>query len=706
MLIGRLIIFYLAARLHTEVLMGFEIETSQLAVDNEILPSDPVMAKDAWKLFTDMHGDDGYTLEFATNYGYTKEVISKAAEEIQGTLITIIASIRKSAERFTRHNAFKKLTSSYFDYINELDRCIMQEKTFVCKMNVNDQVIKEALDCFLSKLEEKLIIPNLKLVLVKLNKNVKNNTKEKVERLEKKLASLDKQLKGRQNGKIKMRQKTIKSELRKLENEVTRKVYCEYIESKYKDVWKNNKWFAKDEKTNFLKTIQAEPEQELAKLKQTAKMLTKHYGFISEIFYKRDKSLELKKKFQPYCPFQVIKVGESYRLDVCDASSVKASFQLTYQFPISAVTRVLDYYATFCKEDYSPDLTQRLLELDIPYDLVWMSCILRKSRPFNYLYLMNYTSGFDMLWSKTSKKRIMRLTEELYGRQEEDRQAEGLFYLFLSYALTIFRRPGLQADIDKQEEGLPYGPKAYLLLMSRISFSEMFDGMKAGEQRIFVKLLQELCGVDVASKKPHRDDKDEKKLNVLACKKMKLVKYGVMQGFDYAPEVQDTDPLTLFDWARSIIYKRERYNKQPKIKSRDPNESYGKNNRLLKLVSSDKLSPPLCYTRNLDEELYENDQELMNKYGSKSVYSMGAYTGVKPGHTIIEFRAFSAIKVPVDEIHEFIKGHPMTLFDTLNGTAVEPSSWESNVDFNDEHMDSPIDTEEYPQKRVSSKILV
>lgn len=107
--------------------------------------------------------------------------------------------------------------------------------------------------------------------------------------------------------------------------------------------------------------------------------------------------------------------------------------------------------------------------------------------------------------------------------------AQGLFYLVLEYGMTIFTK-AKNANHEKEAQKLMYGPKQLVPIMSRISFSEMFDNMSESSQKHFIELINELCNYDFKTNRSLTQD--PKRPDGNKCKKYKMPYYYTMTTSD------------------------------------------------------------------------------------------------------------------------------------------------------------------------------
>ena len=672
-----LLFVLLASAAGAEVRMGFEVELPGLKLHKSALQSDPVIKEKTWRLFTDMQSTYGYTLEFATSYGYDETTVITAARQIEETAREIVQRINTRAASLPNIDAFKELLAVKAEKLRKIRKCVYANGRHMCKANLTVKALKNRLTCFLLVLNKDKIVDNHRTVLKQLNNKVKLKTGSRLNKLNKKLARLNQEAAFMSKGELSALKRQYAREKLEVNRTGHREVYCEYIMDKRDKINKKNLWLDDYTKDQFIESIRGAAGAD-RKLIQVARLLTRYSRRVSEIFYKTDKSIAVNNKFQPYCLYEVIRKGDSIALDVCKPETLEASFQLTYQFPISAFTRIFEHYASYSRYLNVDNSKEVLGQLGIPRSLVMLGDNLMNEKLSTGNYAINLR--FDQLWTTKVKAAMRVYINQLYAGREDERQAEGLFYLFLSYARSLFNRANTDEKMATQEEELPYGPKRNLQIMSRLSFSEMYENLRPEEQSKFVKMLSALCGPEHFGLSNSTPIRLGAKVDRALCKEMKLVMYGLMGSFNCDPEAQYNEPLTLLEWAQSIVDDSYRHPNQPKMKSVDPNLYSGEEDELLMILNSDKLSPPLCYTRSYIKDYYEHDEELLDTYGAKAIYSMGAYTGVAAGQTIAEFRSYSSLHSTVSNIKKFVSEYGVGLLHVIEGRTDNQESGASDND--------------------------
>lgn len=681
----------------SEVLMGIEIEVDEVMVNKEALPTDPLIDRGRWKLFTDMSDETGYTIEFATVHGYKKDQIVEIAKEMQESLLHIIDSIGMSAIKLFQPDAFRKLVSFIKENTDKL--ATINQKTELSLANEDStlRVLKKSLYWFLTALEGMELSEAKKQVIAQRDSVVVSKVKKEKEKLEKKIAMLN--AVKTQGANMRETLHYLLQEKRDLTRRITAKVYLDYIHKMVTKLIKPQNLIDNSAKENYYQALTPADGKINPKLKQVIKLFLKRFGFVSHLFYKHDGSIRANKRFQPYCTISAKNLSRYNELHLCTPGNTEASFQITLQLPLSAVPDLLKYYT----KDFDLNSSEKEIhQHGIPHNLVQLSHHLLYEGEDSSYYEQAYPL-ISTIWNVHTKNSLMAYMDHLYGSQTNDRQAKGLFFLFLSYAMEIFNRADTEEEQKIQEDGLPYGPKRAINIMSRVSFSGMFDRMPTHERVIFKTIVTALCNppkVPAEFQSAESMQIDESSPSV--CDRMLLVRYQVMAGFDYDPKVQVTDPLSLSSWFESIINPKMRIKNQPKIVNSKPDSQNPNQPSKIVEESSDKVSPPICYSRNASEEFAENDKVLIKKYQNKAIYSMGAYTHVKEGHTVLELRAYPSVPVSANGIHNFAKKSLVKIFEALEGSeAGSEESWED-----DETMTEDYDVSEESDTRRVEKLEI
>lgn len=457
-----LIIFIMIMTARSEVLVGFEVELPDVMVKKEALPSKALIDKKTWRLFTDMSDETGYTLEFATTYGFNREQIVLIADEMQGAMITMINSIGVNANKIFKSDAYMKLIyalSTNMEILNKVDTNYRE------KLNDKDITIRSLKKLILwfttALVDSKMIMAKESEVMVEnLNRKIKEEIKKQIIKIDTDIRELqvkmDKSLKkSLYFDLIKLRQ-----DKRDVERFVTRKYYMNFISDKINKIWKDEKWFNQHLKDEFLKNARNNDFKNEPNVLKAVEALIKNFGFISNQFYKRDKNLPVNNKFEPFCSFKMFKYQNKMKVAICTPSTVRAFVQLTYQFPISAYKNLIKYYASYSYYLNDEEHIGKLEDSGIPSSLVILSNIIYNNvKPsVNTIY---YNPSFLHLWNADMKSSMDKHINTLYNSQSNDRQAEGLFYMFMSYAMILFNRPEDKSSIEIFESKMVYGPYKY-----------------------------------------------------------------------------------------------------------------------------------------------------------------------------------------------------------------------------------------------------
>lgn len=416
---------------------------------------------------------------------------------------------------------------------------------------------------------------------------------------------------------------------------------------------------------NFLLDVLGGDFQYDDNILNAAKFMSALRGFISTNFIKGDDVINSNNNFQPYCGIEIVSKGGTHKFETCTPESMVASFHLTYQFPIHSFRRLMEYYASFSDDSKNEEITSASVSFNVPENYVILSSVLLNAEQFYYPSIFVYPK-FSRLWNTESKGQLLLYMNELYECKIKDRQAEGLFYMVLSYALVLFNLSDDKAKNKAVYSNLGYGPKQRLPLMSRVSFSEMFDGLYPNEQNKFKALVKRLCSVP-----PSVDASGSQ--NHTLCDEMLLIQYGVMDGFNFDVKIQKEKPLSLTEWFDSIVDSNSRVKNQPKLVSHDPRTTDSTKMEDMEDLASDKLSPPYCYTRFTDKKYDDNDNSLLKESRVKAIYSMGAYTIKKPGYAMFELINYTSLDLKVKDMMNFIESDAVQLIDVLNGEWSAPS---------------------------------
>ena len=633
-----LIVLKLVSQINSKVLIGFEVETPELKVEEQIFQTEPVINRNKWSLFTDMETSKGHMLEAATISGYDKDEIVTVAKEAEQTLTDVAESTNDNSFLSLAKEAFERYTDYDYNSIKELIKCLKPYGLDLCA-NTASNKYKNHNKCFVT-------------YFGKSNINKQDNTLLKPSK-----ASLKKSKKGSAkkpgNTRLKSSNKKLRQSKKGPANKQVAKqtsadLSCNEIIDQF------NTSFAKMKRTGQ-PVKSAKPKAKGTKSNEIKK---EYLGILNTLWHNRNGLKDIDSNFEPKCILRKDKNS-----DKCSPDTVDAAIQITYQLPISAFAKLVSEYSSKCERLYKDNLKAD----GIPPNLVNLICILM----YNYPVVVDYlddNKNFRSLWND-KKVDIENKIKNHYSKPENsEKQAKGLFYMFLSYAFMLFNRPNDPVESKKQKKELHYGPKKLLRFMSRVSFSEMYDGMKPGEMDLFKTLLETLCGKMTNGRKDMYGIVKAETYHSL-CKNMKLAEYGIIEGYRGLRD-QNSDPLTLFKWAQSIINADYRFLNQPKI-DLDPTNKSSKGVASVVNKAADKLSPPSGYTFNLDKKYAADDERVTTNNYAKAIYSMGAFTNIERGYTIIEFRAFSKVYTKVNNISKYIKRHPLELFELFENADKE-----------------------------------
>lgn len=341
-------------------------------------------------------------------------------------------------------------------------------------------------------------------------------------------------------------------------------------------------------------------------------------------------------------------------------SNIKGTMHVTYQFRLSTFKNLLQeilllyYFRKFVDKNSSntnhiPDfLTEKC------------KCLIGGKCSPNAVKKESFHSHWH-----SKHDQLTKLIENLYEGKKLERQAEGLFYLFVLYALEIFQDNDYHDDMDFiiTAKNLPYGPKQKLTIMNRTSFSELHKNMDEYNKIIFAQLVKELCG-----------DKFKN------CNRFFIPNYYIFHKKDTIAfaSIDRAKEHNLAIFIRSIIkpekYGQDRtYFKAFKHKRTSVDES-NKNDNIpfyqLGNDFSDLMSPPRGYHANQQiVEEYQNKNDNSPATSAmlvEALSSMGAYGEIEPGYVLIEIRGYSSSDLKGEDINKFIKDYAVPLLKFLD----------------------------------------
>jgi hypothetical protein len=201
----------------------------------------------------------------------------------------------------------------------------------------------------------------------------------------------------------------------------------------------------------------------------------------------------------------------------------------------------------------------------------------------------------------------------------ENSPAKGMAYLFIYYAFELFCNGNICDLYDEP------GPKTYLDIMSRIPFSEMYDGLDESEKTKFREIIEE-----------HMQDFLYIKIrkynlsSALTDKSIADIYYHFYKDGDQKySNILKNNSITLGMWYMSIV------NVEKRIEGRD------------------LLSPPA------------------GMHTTAPFYAMGAYREkIEKGHVLIEIRGYSKLtyndsKINIDNFVNFVNNESGWFFEDL-----------------------------------------
>lgn len=140
--------------------MGFEAEVKGIQITERILPSNPLIDKVYWSLFTDMGSDTNNMLEFATNYGYKRKIIGDIAKDVQSTLIGIIERVRNRVEFLSTLDAFKNVMKLRTEKLGIINKCLLSANNDAFASDMSIDELKTSILCLLSRANNKNLDPD------------------------------------------------------------------------------------------------------------------------------------------------------------------------------------------------------------------------------------------------------------------------------------------------------------------------------------------------------------------------------------------------------------------------------------------------------------------------------------------------------------------------------------------------------------------
>lgn len=597
-----------------EVLMGFEAESRVLRTINSVSNTleDAYIKTDMWSLFTDKGNEDSYEMEVATKGGLTKKSIITVKNQIYKMFqhfekhvknftdlllknISIVQFLEKLRSLFIALDICDKRLMDIDDFIQEVCDSEMEDVTDedLAELNFSTDVFINIFECYQTvfELDDLMPSPNYD---IQTSLTYYKKTVDMFNNPEKYIANFVKDIYDQ-----------LKQDLK------------EPFRDNYNDVI----YF-------FDKFIQ-------------------YQGRISKKFTKGSKigDSKLNNDIVIYCEFN--KHVDLFTGLQCPSKSSLLYIQLTYQLELESLPAIFNYYAKFYEDEskwllkinyhkFIPDLLKRV-----------SSCI---------LYADDACNGDD--FNQKAAKRWKDTYTDLNTLMDMEtefntRDANGLFYLVLEYAITVFRRPDSEEELTGLAEYLHYGPKRLAPIMSRISFSEMFDNMNGYSKNQFITLISIFCYYDFRNNKAYTIKSPTNHYN--NCKDFRLPDYYNIPVEGKSTERINPD-LNVHQWLNSVIGVGERSVNQPKYTVSENETEFEENEFNNDINEFDLLSPPPGFR-------YSDDPSQ----GSTSdyVYSFGGLKRVRRDHIIVELRPYTSTPISVEELDDFIEKHAFGLYDYI-----------------------------------------
>lgn len=671
-----IVYFLLSIMTSNEVTMGIEAEVRTLRSSIAISISNPAMKGERWSLFTDEKTSGTYEPEYATIGGLDFLQMLDTAQEIENNLNFLIKGIEKRARDMQETRLFKSFADMYKNPQDETSFCLNKNMSAIDNVFDAKNIVKDALLCLFNIFFYNEQFNNSVDIDKKVDKLLDNKIKLKIKESALNFGNKFTLLKEKMQADMPLGGDNDLN--RDSENEENNDILIAAYKSIFADIIdETNKKENFPLKTNLISMIFNPDNLSLLRddiLRNAFDILTRYPSQGVLKLKQNIKGAEKPYNFYLLCPAELMAVDKRLYIKTCTPESIDLGFQLTYKAPISSITNLLKYYAS-----YAPDITETQSisissDSNVPRLLVVVSdCIINARHcEIEYTNATEYNDIFKSMWKRRRQFIIRKLDEYNAERtitRLTDGQAEGLFNLFLVYAMRLFNKSNDPEIIKLHNQSLSYGPKRFAPIMARVAFSEVYDKIDPSEQNLFEILIKTLCDVPDISIGPQEQN---------YCENLKLLDYNTL-GLDIFRDVKEATPLTLRAWADSIIYKRKRITSQPKIVMKEiTTNNEGK--FILNSVDCDKMSPPPQYRRFINTIGNRFDNESINKLGNKAIYSMGAYTGVDPGDVVFELRPYSLIKVNAASLYSFVNTHGRTLFNILEQQgAIDSLTTKTNV---------------------------
>ena len=652
-----------------EVYMGFEAEVRKFAMAESLPIDEPVISGTSWRLFTDSVCNDAYEPEFSTIGRLEIDTAIRAAKEIETTLSAMLNQVNSVSEQLANYKSFRALLSKRQEYISQLYECLKTDIKGEVDMS---KAITELVDIYgcvyrldeLNSEEDKTedkIQENLKNTTINAENYYEKHLKPYLTQDPSVLEIFDDPVLTNTYNMLKDNQKAAEELLigyvfKLLLEKSIKKLMRLYVDSDYlihEDLVEKLK--------EEIEESHDDSNDKVDELNHDSQLLDiveyfDNTGRISYTFHPSDENLQPKDDFKAFCSydgktdFNFGLADESIgKYHVCPESKVNIGFQLTYETRLTSLTNLLRFYSSYSTVLNALEAEEILNKQYMPIELVKMAnCLMNGESCLDFSYLNN-NPRFDEIW-QNKRPTLQGMIVEYYEVPNGRRDAEGLFYMVVSYALRIFNRIDISSHADNQKSSLTYGPKKNLPIMSRVAFSELFDNLER-DKELFVALMSKLCDYNFETDKFVVEDISD----TLNCSRLKLVDYELIGIYDSDQERYNApEPVNFIEWVKSIVRSDKRLANQPKTEV--------ETNKVVWSQETDIISPPPGFALIPDQV----DESFENSPDSYEIYSMGAYTGIQPGHVLIELRSYSSLPITANNIETFIKGHAALLFKLLS----------------------------------------
>ena len=630
--------FIILAQKSKRMTVGFEVELRELFT-REIgyaTQSRAFLYTDMWQLFSDEVGYPGATPEFATIGALNFNNILKAAEDIQAVLNKFIDKIRnrinflyefkdiiklnddlrkaqnKIMYHYIRDQYHNESNTAYYDYLLGLYEILCKSFYSLVDESYCDKKLARLVNKINGKIEQFMI----------KNKHYYDKDNDKYAIINKELLN--------QTHKISL---------------TTEKDITLIIDEKIKEKIKAIEDLGGKE--NAITDYEELVKTYLTKLNSVIDKIEKNEEIIHNLH--ANKKFTLLYKMQNSIPIDD-------NMFIFDCRNVTLGFQFTLGLLLSDIPTLLNYYASLYSEEISPDT--EAISSSNPYEpqlLIQLSYLLINPSFENSISDVNL--DFITLWNKKHSyifgkalDIVMEDSIESISKNEIN-EATGLFYMILMYGVRLFNLSGDEEIAKKVSEELNYGPKKLTPIMSRISFSELYDNLGENSKLYLLEILKELCSLELDSSSL---TKFYNQSNESPCSNFILLHYST---YRYDEEELNKDPIKMnnstsfLDWLNSIVFKKHRSKQQYKNKLSNYQET--------KEIDSDILSPPPGFRSSSNTDYNDYDTDDYYKY------SMGAYTGITKGQILIELRAYSSLPIKACDLSKYIKQQTAKFYSIL-----------------------------------------